>query len=221
LRGVNFQEAFLQGALFVYSNLSDTKFIGSQLQGSSFKESLGEKVIFSYAQMQGSDFSHANFINSEFNYSSLIASLFYRADLTGSSFRFSNLSAVSFIEANLSGTDFRQANITAADLSQQVQGSGRLDHALPDYNLMLNEEKTKLIHKEKLKKSHSLIIQDLVCSGDDYAIYVIRNLIHKYSSFSIDKSAVEFILSSSCPVSKYMSEYEKEQMREMAVNTQD
>jgi uncharacterized protein YjbI with pentapeptide repeats len=116
LRGYDFGEAHLQGAVFNFAHLDLANLHTTNLQRASFVGSWLDAASLLNADLGAASFKNAHLNNTIFDGANLADANFLRARLQGATFGATNLARSTFIGAQIQDVDFTGANLERANL---------------------------------------------------------------------------------------------------------
>jgi len=139
LRGKDFSNKNLNGALICQIMGLGTIFSGSSLDNSHFFQSHLEEAKLQGVSADSANFNRAYLLNADLTFSNFQNANFEFADLSGANFTGANLEGAIFNWANLSSTNFTGANLTGAEFFNSVLEGTVFLNAIADESVIPKE----------------------------------------------------------------------------------
>ena len=139
LRGKDFSNRNLNGAMLCQIMGLGTMFSGSSLENSHFFQSHLEGAILHGVSADSANFNRAYLLNADLTISDFQNANFEFADLSGANFTGANLEGAIFNWANLSSTNFTGANLTGAEFFNSVLEGTVFLNAIVDESVIPKE----------------------------------------------------------------------------------
>jgi uncharacterized protein YjbI with pentapeptide repeats len=245
LQGAELSNAQLQAALLIAANLQGATLEEAQLQGATLFSPLLQGAVLNSANLQSAKLIDAELQGASLASAQLQGADFHRPVLTGTTIdqakvwrtdfeNASSITAVFWSGLEESGLSKNQFVALKEEIMKEVPESTLHEEALkrieklnPDiFGPEASEQDTLekgRVDKTQYRSALADQLKSLACSGDKYAAYVVRGLIHaRYGDPRIKEAGdqapglLEAILKPDCPVSAALTEADKAALKEIA-----
>jgi uncharacterized protein YjbI with pentapeptide repeats len=186
LQGASLGSAHLEGASLYKTHLEDAHLDGAGLQGAYVDFGYLERASLVGAELQGASLVYADLQHAIFDSAQLQGASLVNAELQGASLDGAWLLGTSLASANLQGASLRGPRLQGTSLAgAKLQGTNPIPPPLPPSEVAAWKAAWKKALDPGADATYqtalAAALKDLVCSGDNHAIEILRGILGRFS----------------------------------------